>query len=456
MSEESSWKEKYLQELNAAEHREQQWQHQRRVLERMLVRTSFALKGQTDELDQVLDKIREGVRDQSVGDEHWQILQGQIEQQMLLLDQREAAPVATGLSTMNLSIDGERTSIARRVGQLLEDIISEVPLGDDAEIKARALQQTLLYSNDWESLRYGLGEVAELMMLAINNCRARFDDFIQQLDQRLAVLRQSFVAHTSAQSGRLSASESLGRDLRCGLKVLSRHIQGSTNLDGLKHSVAKHLDEISQSVASFRERESEREKALAMQLEAMQQKIVSMEAESELMRDQVLKERKRANTDMLTQLPNRDAWNDRLHFEVERWKRYEGDLTVALVDIDYFKRINDSFGHKAGDRVLQLLARELKKGLRSTDFIARIGGEEFVILLPQTNGEQAKKVVDGLRDRVAKLPFHFSDQPVTVTFSAGLASIRSGDNEHALFERADLTLYMAKNAGRNVVLVSAQ
>jgi diguanylate cyclase len=121
---------------------------------------------------------------------------------------------------------------------------------------------------------------------------------------------------------------------------------------------------------------------------------------------------------MLTQLPNRDSWQDRLQFEVDRWQRYKGDITIAVVDIDFFKRINDSFGHKAGDRVLQLLARELKKGLRSTDFIARIGGEEFVVLLPETTGAQAKKVMDGLRDNVAKLPFHFSNQPVTITFSA--------------------------------------
>lgn len=456
MSEESPWKEKYLQELNAAEYREQQWQHQRRTLERMLARISHALKGQTGELDQILDKVQDGVRDQSLNDETWKTLQSQIDRQITLLDQRESAPVALESGALNLSLDAERMRFARRVGSLLDQILGEVPLGTDTENKARALQQTLLYSNDWDSLRYGLREVSELVMLAISHCRVQFDDFIQQLDQRLVVLQQSFVAHTSAQSGRLSASEALGRDLRGGIKMLGQHIQSSTNLNHLKHSVTRHLDDISQSVTAFRERESEREKALAAQLETMQQKIVSMETESELMRGQILKERKRANTDMLTQLPNRDAWQERLLIEVERWQRYDGDMTVAVVDIDYFKRINDSFGHKAGDRVLQLLARELKKGLRATDFIARIGGEEFVILLPETNGEQAKKVVDGLRNRVAKLPFHFSNQPVTVTFSAGLASVREGDNEDSLFERADRTLYMAKSAGRNLVMISAE
>jgi len=458
MSPELSWKDQYLRELDAAEHREQQWQQHRMLLERMLVRTSLGLKGQSGELDQLLDSVRDQVRSPSIDVEHWELLQTKIDCQLVLLEQAEFASQGSGAGpaagSMDLGQDGERLRIARRVGQLVEQIVSEIPISAEAEKKARDLQHILLYSEDWSALRKGLRDVAELVMMAIRQCRAQFDEFIQQLDDRLAVLRQSFVAHTSAQSGRLSASEALGRDLRGGITRLSQHIQSSNNLVQLKHSVTVHLDDIAQSVAQFRERESDREKALATQLEAMQQKIVTMETESELMREQVVKERRRANTDMLTQLPNRDSWHDRLQLEVERWQRYKGEMAIAIVDIDLFKRINDSYGHKAGDRVLQLLARELKKGLRSTDFIARIGGEEFVVLLPETTGIQAKQVMDGLRASVAKLPFHFSNQPVTITFSAGIASIRSGDDEDTLFERADRTLYIAKNAGRNQVKIS--
>ncbi|MFT6978749.1 MAG: diguanylate cyclase [Marinobacter psychrophilus] len=460
MSPELSWKDQYLRELDAAEHREQQWQQHRTLLERMLVRTSLGLKGQSGELDQLLDNVRDQVRSPSIDVEHWELLQTKIDCQMVLLEQAEVASQGSGASpaagSMDLGRDGDRDRlrIARRVGQLVEQIVSDIPISADAEKKARALQQILLYSEDWSVLRKCLRDVAELVMMAIKQCRAQFDEFIQQLDDRLAVLRQSFVAHTSAQSGRLSASEALGQDLQGGLKRLSQHIQSSNNLYQLKHSVTGHLDDIAQSVVQFRKRESDREKALATQLEALQQKIVTMETESELMREQVLKERRRANTDMLTQLPNRDSWHDRLQLEVERWQRYKGEMTIAIVDIDLFKRINDSYGHKAGDRVLQLLARELKKGLRSTDFIARIGGEEFVVLLPETTGIQAKQVIDGLRASVAKLPFHCGNQPVTITFSAGIASIRSGDDEDTLFERADRTLYIAKNAGRNQVKIS--
>lgn len=122
---------------------------------------------------------------------------------------------------------------------------------------------------------------------------------------------------------------------------------------------------------------------------------------------------------------------------------------MAVLDIDYFKRVNDSFGHKAGDRVLQLVAREMLERLRSTDFIARYGGEEFVVLLPETSVEDALEVVENLRAHIGRLPFHFSGQPVRVTLSAGLAAFRPGDSETSVFNRADQALYEAKGAGRN-------
>ena len=172
------------------------------------------------------------------------------------------------------------------------------------------------------------------------------------------------------------------------------------------------------------------------------------------MKTQVRKERERAMTDLLTQLPNREAWQERLSFEYNRWQRYHHALTVAVIDIDLFKRINDSYGHKAGDRVLQLVARELSSRLRTTDFIARYGGEEFVLLMPETSVEDAVVVIDQLREYVAGLPFHFGGKPVTITFSAGLSELVDGDTEDTVFDRADRALYQAKEAGRNCAVAN--
>ena len=231
-------------------------------------------------------------------------------------------------------------------------------------------------------------------------------------------------------------------------------LQASDNLQDLKQSVSGHLESIVQAVGRFRTLESEREQVLSEQLEAMQEKVAAMEAYSEQMQEQVRKERLRAMTDLLTELPNREAWQERLSFECNRWQRYRHPLTVGVLDIDLFKRINDSYGHKAGDRVLQLVAREFRERLRTTDFVARFGGEEFVVLFPETGPADARTVVDKVREYVGKLPFHFRGEPVTVTFSAGLAGFVPGDTEESVFDRADRALYQAKDAGRDRVIIS--
>ena len=154
----------------------------------------------------------------------------------------------------------------------------------------------------------------------------------------------------------------------------------------------------------------------------------------------------------MTGLPNRAAWNERAALEVARWQRYGGELQVAVLDVDLFKRINDNYGHLAGDRVLKIIAQELAKRLRKTDFIARFGGEEFVVLLPATPLDGAEQLLETLRTAIEACPFHFKGERLIITLSGGLASFASGDTLEAVFERADQALYQAKGSGRNRII----
>ncbi len=485
MASDQSWKDKYLRELESAENREKQWKAERNTLERMLVRTSLASEGQTPELDRLLVRIRKDLRKNRVDVEAWKELQDQIDRQVALLDERQPAndtklsffsrksrdpeqqqqtntesqpenpeqPEAAQGNGEDIEDNAQRLRIARRVGQLLGQMLAQVSLEPAAEARARALQQSLLASNDWDELREGLNHVAELVIAAVTRSKREFEAFLKRLDERLELLREHFSAQSSAQSGRLDASEHLDREIREEIERVGQRLQESDDLQDLKKSVSRHLESIGQAVGRFRTQESERERALSEQLEAMQEKVAAMEAHSEQMQEQVRKERLRAMTDLLTELPNREAWQERLSFEYNRWQRYSHPLTVGVLDIDLFKRINDSYGHKAGDRVLQLVAREVRERLRSTDFVARFGGEEFVVLFPETEPVDARTVVDKLREHVGKLPFHFRGEPVSVTFSAGLAGFVAGDTEESVFDRADRALYQAKDAGRDQVII---
>jgi len=491
MASDQSWKEKYLQELESADNREKQWKAERNTLERMLVRTSLASEGQTPELDRLLARIRKDLRKNRVDVDAWKDLQDQIDRQVALLDERQSAndrkpsffsrlarepeqepqqqqqqvsaeplpesseqPESLPGNDQDVEDNVQRLRIARRVGQLLGQMLTQVSLEPAAEARARALQQSLLASNDWNELREGLNHVAELVIAAVTRSKREFEAFLKRLDERLELLREHFSAQSSAQSGRLDASEHLDREIREEIERVGQRLQESDDLQDLKQSVSRHLESIGQAVGRFRTQESERERALSEQLEAMQEKVAAMEAHSEQMQEQVRKERLRAMTDLLTELPNREAWQERLSFEYNRWQRYSHPLTIGVLDIDLFKRINDSYGHKAGDRVLQLVAREFRDRLRTTDFVARFGGEEFVVLFPETEPSDARAVVDKLREHVGKLPFHFRGEPVTVTFSAGLAGFIAGDTEESVFDRADRALYQAKDAGRDQVMIS--
>ena len=224
----------------------------------------------------------------------------------------------------------------------------------------------------------------------------------------------------------------------------------------MKQSVSGHLQSIRDAVGRFRTKETEREKYLSEQLAAMQEKVAAMETQAEQVKEELREQRQRAMTDVLTQLPNREAWQERLDLEFQRWRRYQNPLSLAVLDIDFFKRVNDSYGHKAGDRVLQLVAKALRERLRQTDFIARFGGEEFVLLFAETEAEVARKVLDGLREHIKALPFHFRGEPVSVSFSAGVSGFELGDETEAVFDRADRALYQAKDAGRDQICLASQ
>ncbi|MEI7769947.1 MAG: diguanylate cyclase [Chloroflexales bacterium] len=161
--------------------------------------------------------------------------------------------------------------------------------------------------------------------------------------------------------------------------------------------------------------------------------------------------RAQLSQDGLTGLLTHASIKEHVVREIARAQRYGTPLTVAMIDIDHFKRINDSYGHAAGDRVLKGLARLLNQRLRVSDSIGRYGGEEFLIILPQTDGPTALCVIDNIRARFATIGHQFGDTEATVTFSGGIASLSAVD-ARSLLEAADAALYAAKHAGRNQIV----
>ncbi|SIP87673.1 diguanylate cyclase (GGDEF) domain-containing protein [Alkalispirochaeta americana] len=155
-----------------------------------------------------------------------------------------------------------------------------------------------------------------------------------------------------------------------------------------------------------------------------------------------------AATDTLTGISNRLKAGEVLHRELARLQRYGGVFSVVLLDIDFFKTVNDRFGHHGGDQVLRETARLLREGVRDTDTVARWGGEEFLLLCPENSVGEAAALAERLRGTCATHDFEI---PRRVTASFGVAQAVPGDSPESLVERADRALYRAKEGGRNRV-----
>lgn len=164
----------------------------------------------------------------------------------------------------------------------------------------------------------------------------------------------------------------------------------------------------------------------------------------------------RADHDGLTRIHNRQAFDERMVDELRRHQRYQQHLSLLMLDLDFFKAINDTYGHLAGDYVLREVGRILNESLRSTDFGARYGGEEFSVILPQTVEEQAWILAERLRRRIGEMEFEFDGENFQVTASIGVATLRPGSlmKRKDLLRQADESLYRAKSGGRNMTFMS--
>jgi diguanylate cyclase (GGDEF)-like protein len=175
--------------------------------------------------------------------------------------------------------------------------------------------------------------------------------------------------------------------------------------------------------------------------------------ELQTLRDEVYLLKEQVRTDALTGLYNFRFFSDALPLEMERASRACQPLSLIILDIDHFKRFNDQWGHELGNRALVHIARLIGLTIRKLDFACRFGGEEFVILLPNTDLRQAMNVAQRLREIIAMTPLVHESVPITITASLGVDEYRSNhsDSPESFLERVDAWLYQAKHAGRNCV-----
>ncbi|GAB3022014.1 GGDEF domain-containing protein [Bowmanella dokdonensis] len=366
------------------------------------------------------------------------------------LEQRQRAQIPP-VSEENLHLADE---LHQQITDELKALITQLGDSDSSDVDLVEIRNKLVRGLEHHELLECCLIIIRAILKDVLQERKHAERFISGLHKTLTNVSQT--VGDSLQSSQASYQEKIEHST-----ALRQHIQGieiaideAVDLALLKQQANEYLGKMSATLDRREKADQEEQLQLMNLLREMKDQLTHLEQETNEYKQRLLQQKYHSHHDPLTQIPNRNAYNDRIELEYRRWKRYGADLSLALVDIDHFKSINDNYGHAGGDKTLQVIAQHISKCLRSTDFMARWGGEEFIVLFPQTSLEELEKPLEQIRQQVERIPFKFKDRSVTITVSIGAASFVSSDDVDSVFERADRALYDAKRQGRNRWLIN--
>ena len=349
------------------------------------------------------------------------------------------------------AVEPPYSQVAAHIEQTLIGLLDDLSLPERHKAQALAMRERVARGLNWYELIPVLDDLAVLMLAITDSGQHEFEAYLQQLNERLENFQSHLQEASAGHADNSTAARELDSQLREQVDGLQSSVQGAADLESLKHILENRLEGLSVTIDDHQRERDRREQELAGRLQGLAERVASMEQEALGYREHLEELRQKALIDPLTGLPNRAAWAERVEREVQDWQEGGGHLLMAILDLDHFKRINDGYGHLAGDKVLKIVADQLRKRLRGQDFIARFGGEEFVLLLPQTSPAAGQQFAEVLRAAIEACPFHFKGERVVITASIGVSAFRSGERADQVLKRADDALYRAKDLGRNRV-----
>ena len=343
------------------------------------------------------------------------------------------------------------SSVAKHIEDTLIGLLDDLTLPERHRPQAEAMRERLKHGLNWYELIPILDDLATLMLAITDSGQHEFEAYLQQLNERLEAFQSNLQAASEGHADNSSAARAMDTQIREQVDGLQTSVQEAADLDDLKQVLENHLEGLLGTMDQHQKQRDAREQEVATRLKGLSERVAHMEQEAQGFREHLEEQRQKALIDPLTSLPNRAAWSERLEHEIKQWQQHGNTLSLAMLDLDHFKRINDNYGHLAGDKVLKIIATVLRKRLRGSDFIARFGGEEFVLLMPATPPAVGAKMLETLRAAIEACPFHFKGERVTITISMGLTSFKPGEHSDLVLKRADQALYRAKNGERNRV-----
>jgi len=353
----------------------------------------------------------------------------------------------------NLSDTYEGEAVRERVGGIILTLLDQLIIPPSVKSKEENIREKISEGLRWPEIPVTLSEVVSLVSRSQLEAQKETEFFLHDLNGKLTEIEKFLIFNEQSNQDRNENRLLLSDTVSSHIKTIQDNIDGLDNGTDLRLVIGQQIEFITQAMETFKHEEQSIENSSEDKISVLVERLDALEQQSAELKLTIAEQSDRAYLDPLTQIPNRLAYERRSKEEYSRWQRYSSPLSLAVADIDLFKRINDTYGHVAGDKVLKVIAKLLSEDLREADFICRYGGEEFVILFPETESTNAVSVLEKVRHRVASCPFHFKKNPVQITVSFGVSQFIEGDTVVSVFKRADKGLYRAKELGRDQVVL---
>jgi diguanylate cyclase len=444
VSETVDWKQKYRDSLIEMEAEEVRWKQVEQVLRRLVGRLCAAGMGVNLQLDDQLIALAAANRRNADADELARLADS-LTKTVVAVDATSPVPTITFPATdiqTRLAIKSLLQSLAARDPKdpVVPALIGELASAKNDSGLARVVTRAADLIHEFgEQLQRERQQTAEILA-----------EVTKRLDEMAGYLSESSHANRS----HFEDTQTYNDTVISQMRELTHEVAGASELGVLQDLVTARLERVAQHVSNFRAQEEFRLLEINGRAERMRTRIAELEREANDLHSRLDSEKQGARVDPLTGIANRKSFEERFAHEIAQKPRAELAVVMLLWDLDNFKAINDSYGHRAGDRVLQSVAACFMAAVRDNDFVARIGGEEFVMLLGGTKIAPAMLIANQVRSAVEALRFHFRGTPVRVTVSCGLTELKENDVAEAAFDRADGALYRAKHGGKNLCVAA--
>ena len=441
------WKDRYRDLVSELEAKERAWSSLESALRRSAVTLGAAARGHGPEVDARIEAVLDAVRSNGNADELKDSLTA-LSAAVLRLDSAGGRHSASMPEPAEQASSPDTDPDAAICADFLDRLAAIGPLRQGITELRRKVET----ASDGAELSRFLTRVADAVAAVVTRLQAQRQELEQFLDQVTIRLAQ-FEAWTKWQDDAAESREHDSLDLEHTvheqIEGLNRDVEEGSDLGAIKSRIQSRLDSISVRLQTFCENEGRRREEEKSRTSELRNEVVKLKLRTDELSKLVDDQESRLMLDALTQVHSRYAYEQRLEEEYQRWLRHRQPLVFSIWDIDGFKKINDTYGHDAGDRLLQMIASLMSRHKRAADFLARVGGEEFVLLLPTTNLEAGQRVADKLRGLIEATGFHHRGKPQRVTISCGITEFLDGDTPLTVYNRADEALYEAKQQGRN-------